>query len=87
MPGRDEAHSPVTLELSAAVVLRAGSREGPAAELALSHSRAEGPMVVVVTDRRYLTVALSFTVGFGKRREIAWTRPRPHASCSPCPPA
>src|SRR5262249_38614528 len=57
LPGKEDDHSPVTLDLGQQVLVRA--REGSqVAEVALPHSRATGPPVRLATDRTYLLRAL-----------------------------
>jgi hypothetical protein len=63
LPGRENDHSPVTLELSSAVSVRARSGDGPVSELPLARSEATGKPVRLCTDRTYLRRAaqLGFT--------------------------
>jgi hypothetical protein len=71
LPGRDDDHSPVTLELSSPPAVRARSgRDGPATEVVLARSTASGPPVRVAMDRHYLLRAAQ--MGFP---EIAVLRP------------
>ena len=54
MPGREDDHAPVTLELGPTVAVRARADDGPASELLLSRSIASGRPVRLCTDRTYL---------------------------------
>jgi hypothetical protein len=56
LPGRDQEHSPVTLSLGAAAIVRSG--EGAIREVPLARSRVLGPALEVAVDRRYLLRAL-----------------------------
>jgi hypothetical protein len=71
LPGRDDDHSPVTLELASPPVVRARSgRDGPATEIVLARSTASGSPIRIATDRHYLLRAAR--MGFP---EIAVLRP------------
>jgi hypothetical protein len=63
LPGREDEHSPVTLELGPAVAVRARPGDGPATEIPLPRSAASGRPVRLRTDRAYLRRAaqLGFT--------------------------
>jgi hypothetical protein len=64
MPGANEHSAPITLDLGPVISVRARSEEGgPVSEVVLPRSRAEGPPLRVVTNRRYLlrAVKLGFT--------------------------
>jgi hypothetical protein len=71
LPGRDDDHSPVTLQLASPPAVRARSgRDGPATEIVLARSTASGPPIRIATDRHYLLRAAQ--MGFS---EIAVLRP------------
>jgi hypothetical protein len=71
LPGLDEEHSPVTLALGAAAIVRAG--EGSTREVPLARSRVLGPAVQVAMDRRYLLRALR--LGFTELEVASADRP------------
>jgi hypothetical protein len=54
LPGRQDEHAPVTLELGPTVAIRVRSGEGPVRELRLPRSEASGKPLRLGTDRRYL---------------------------------
>src|SRR5262249_50058716 len=54
LPGREDEHAPVTLDLGPAVAVRARSGEGPASELLPPRSQASGKPLRLATDRKYL---------------------------------
>jgi hypothetical protein len=71
LPGRDQEHSPVTLSLEAAAIVRAG--EGAIREVRLARSRVLGPALEVAMDRRYLLRALR--LGFRELEVASAGRP------------
>ena len=58
LPGDDDSHQPVTLDMSNAIVLRCRCEKEEVVEVPLVHARREGPLLQLVTDRRYLLRAL-----------------------------
>ncbi|HEX5270517.1 MAG TPA: hypothetical protein VFW33_08535, partial [Gemmataceae bacterium] len=55
LPGRDDDHAPVTLDLGTPPAVRArAANGGPAAEVVLARSESSGPPVRVAVDRQYL---------------------------------
>jgi hypothetical protein len=54
LPGGDDDHAPVTLDLHAPVTLRGRDEKDGITELVLVRSAASGPPVRLCTDRRYL---------------------------------
>lgn len=64
LPGRDDDHAPLTLDLNGHVAVRArGEGQSRPTEVVLSRSQVSGPPMRFVTDRQYLAraVALGFT--------------------------
>jgi hypothetical protein len=59
MPGANEHSAPITLDLGPVISVRARSEErGPVSEVVLPRSRADGPPMWVVSNRRYLLRAV-----------------------------
>jgi hypothetical protein len=73
MPGLKTEHSPVTLDLSDPVCVRASSDSEPSQELVLAGSHVEGPAITVSMDRRYLLRAVQ--LGFGQVTVIGSDQP------------
>jgi hypothetical protein len=73
LPGRDDAHAPVTLDLGRAPAVRARAAGGPAAELPLARSAASGRPVRVCMNRDYLRRALQ--LGFAELQVSGPTQP------------
>jgi hypothetical protein len=76
LPAREEAYSPVTVDLNGQVAIRAKGEEGPATELVLTNSRCEGDPLRISTNRTFLERALRF--GF---RELHLIAPETPACC------
>jgi hypothetical protein len=97
LPGRNDDHSPVTIDLTNPPAVRARSEKGgPASEVVLTRSSAEGAAVRVVTDRQLLlrAVQLGFTeiqvarpevplVARNDRRTFVWMPLDPKAAVLP----
>jgi hypothetical protein len=97
LPGRDDDHAPVTLDLGPPVTVRARSGQGGSAtEAVLARSTVTGKSLRVVTDRRYLLRAAQ--LGFAKlqllrpevpiacrdgRRTFVWMPLDPNAAVPP----
>jgi hypothetical protein len=58
MPGANEEHAPVTVDLNGQAILRASSEQKRATELVLAESAVSGPAVRLALNRQYLARAL-----------------------------
>jgi hypothetical protein len=77
LPGADELHSPITLELNGRIAVRArGDDQDRATEVVLSRSRYEGEGLQVVSNREFLARALR--LGF---REFRFGGPKEPVAC------
>jgi hypothetical protein len=76
LPGEDDPHKPVTLDLGGALAVRARGEKGPVEEVTLSRSKRDGPPLQAVMDRRCLHRALK--LGF---TEILITNPTTPLLC------
>jgi hypothetical protein len=64
LPGRDDEHAPVTIDLAEPPAVRArAGRDGPAAEIILAHSESGGAPLRVATNRQYLLRAAALGLG------------------------
>lgn len=74
LPGRDDEHDPVTIELVDPVTVRArGQGQDGVTELVLAHSQVSGPPVRFVSNRRYLARFLQ--LGFRELQVINPEKP------------
>jgi hypothetical protein len=86
LPGRDDDHSPVTLDLTTPPAVRARAEgQGPATEAVLTRSTVSGAAVRLHTDRRLLVRALK--LGFTEVQVVSSaTRSTPCSNSSPTDP-
>ena len=74
LPGHQDDHAPVTLDLGPSVAVRArGEGQERTASVVLPKSRTVGPRVCVVTDRQYLRRAVQ--LGFAEIQVTTADRP------------